>query len=80
MTKKFRLQGLGCANCAAKMEAAINKLEGVKEATVNFMTAKMIIEGDEDKMPSIIQEAEKIIKRLEPDVILKKANIHWLFA
>ena len=73
MTKKFRLQGLGCANCAAKMETAISKLEGVKEASVNFMTTKMIIEGDEDKMPAILKEAEKIVKRLEPDVVIKKA-------
>ncbi len=72
MTKRFRLQGLGCANCAAKMEAAINKLEGVKEATVNFMTTKMIIEGDDSKMPSIIQEAERIVKKFEPGVVLKK--------
>ena len=73
MTKRFRLQGLGCANCASKMESAINKLDGVKEASVNFMTTKMIIEGDEDKMPSIVQETEKIIKKFEPDVIMKKA-------
>ena len=73
MTKRFRLQGLGCANCASKMESAINKLEGVKEASVNFMTTKMFIEGDEDKMPSIVQEAEKIIKKFEPDVVMKKA-------
>jgi cation transport ATPase len=72
MTKRFRLQGLGCANCASKMESAINKLEGVKEASVNFMTTKMFIEGDEDKMPSIVQEAEKIIKKFEPDVVMKK--------
>ncbi|HCS72888.1 MAG TPA: heavy metal transporter [Clostridiales bacterium] len=73
MTKRFRLQGLGCANCAAKIEAAINKLEGVKEASVNFMTAKIIIEGDKDKMPSILQEAERIVKKFEPDVVMKKA-------
>ena len=73
MTKRFRLQGLGCANCANKMESAINKLDGVKEASVNFMTTKMIIEGDENKMPSIVQEAERIVKKFEPDVVMKKA-------
>jgi copper chaperone CopZ len=73
MKKKFVLNGLGCANCAAKMEAAICKLDGVKEATVNFMTTKLIIEGEDDKMPRIIQEAERIVKRIEPDIIMKKA-------
>lgn len=73
MTKKFLLKGLGCASCAAKMESAISKLDGVKEATVNFMTSRLIIEGDDDKMPSIIEQAEKIVKKIEPDVVVKKA-------
>jgi len=73
MRKKFILEGLGCANCAAKMERAINKLTGVKEATVNFMTQKLIIEGEDEKMPEIVQEAEKIIKRIESQVVMKKA-------
>lgn len=63
MKKKFTLKGLECANCAAKMEKAINELDGVKEATVNFMTQKLVIEGEDEKMPTIIQEAEKIVKK-----------------
>lgn len=73
MKKTFRLEGLDCANCAAKMEKAINELDGVKEATVNFMTTKLVIEGEEDKMPEIIAAAEKIIKKIEPDTVMKKA-------
>lgn len=73
MKKKFILEGLGCANCAAKMETAINKLNGVKEATVNFMTQRLVIEGDDDLMPEIIKEAEKIIRKIEPDTRMKKA-------
>ena len=64
MKKKFTLKGLECANCAAKMEKAINELDGVKEATVNFMTQKLVIEGEDEKMPTIIQEAERIVKKL----------------
>lgn len=45
------------------MERAINELDGVKEATVNFMTTKLVIEGDDDKMPTIISEAEKVVKK-----------------
>lgn len=73
MKKKFRLEGLDCANCAAKIETAINKLDGVKEASVNFMTTKLVIEGDDDKMPEIIKEAEKIVRKIEPDTVMKKA-------
>ena len=73
MKKKFILKGLDCADCAAKMERAINKLDGVKEATVNFMTQKLVIEGEDEKMPTIVQEAEKIVKKIEPDTVMKKA-------
>ncbi|HHY81589.1 MAG TPA: heavy metal transporter [Clostridiales bacterium] len=73
MTKKFILKGLGCANCAAKMENAISKLDGVKSASVNFITTKLTIEGEDDRMDEILKEAEKIIKKIEPDVVMKKA-------
>ena len=62
MKKTFRLEGLDCANCAAKMERAIEKLDGVDNVTINFMTTKMIIEGQDDKMPTIISEVDKIIQ------------------
>lgn len=73
MKKTYRLSGLDCANCAAKMEKAINDLDGVVNATVNFMTTKMVIEADDEKMDEILISAEKIIKKLEPQVVLKKA-------
>ncbi|NMA02739.1 MAG: heavy metal transporter [Clostridia bacterium] len=71
MKKKFKLEGLECANCAAKMEKLISDLDGVKEATVNFITQKLVIDGEREKMPEIIIAAEKIIKDLEPDTTLK---------
>lgn len=73
MTKTFRLDGLCCANCAAKIEKKISGLDGVKDATVNFMTTKLVIDAQEDKMESIITDSEKIIKKIEPDVVMKKA-------
>ncbi|EHR36761.1 cation transporter [Facklamia languida] len=73
MKKKFILEGLDCANCAAKMEQAINELDGVNKVTVNFMTTKLVIEGEEEKMPAILAEAEKIVKKFEPDTRMKKA-------
>ncbi|GAA4294785.1 heavy metal-associated domain-containing protein [Anaerocolumna aminovalerica] len=73
MKKTFRLEGLGCANCAAKMEREINKLDGVQSATVNFMTTKMVLECEDDKLETIVPAAEKIIKKIEPSVTMKKA-------
>jgi len=71
MKKTFKLMGLECANCAAKMENDINKLAGVKQATVNFLTTKMVIEAEDDKMPEIVEEAKKIICKYEPHVVMK---------
>lgn len=73
MKKSFRLKGLDCANCAAKMEESISKLDGVTSATVNFMTTKLVIEGDDGKMTGIIESARAIVKKLEPDVVMEKA-------
>lgn len=73
MKKKFILEGLDCANCAAKMENDISKLDGVKSASINLITTKLIIEAVDEKMQFIIESAEKIVKKYEPDVIFKRA-------
>lgn len=67
MKKTFKLIDLDCANCAAKMEAAIKKLDGVTDATVSFMTQKMTIEGDDARFDDIVKEAVKVCKKVEPD-------------
>ncbi|MEL7647588.1 MAG: cation transporter [Sedimentibacter sp.] len=72
MKKTFKLEGLDCANCTAKIEREVSSLDGVDSAVVNFMTTKMVIEGEEDKMASIIAAAEKIVKKYEPHVVFKK--------
>jgi copper chaperone CopZ len=71
MKKTFMLDGLECANCAAKMQEGIGKMDGVSSATVNFITAKLIIEGEADKMDGIVKAAGKLIRKLEPDVIMR---------
>jgi copper chaperone CopZ len=73
MKKTFRLVGLDCANCAAKIEREISKLDGVQSAAVNFMTTKLVMECEDEKMETIVQAAEKIVKKIEPDVVMKKA-------
>ena len=73
MKKKFKLIDLDCANCAAKMEDAIKKLDGVNDASVSFMTQKMMIDADDEKFDQVLQEAIKCISNVEPDckVVLK---------
>ena len=73
MKKKFKLQDLDCANCAAKMEEAIKKIDGVNDASVSFMTQKMMIDAEDEKFDAVLEEAVKCISRVEPDckVILK---------
>ena len=73
MKKSFKLEDLDCANCAAKMEAAINKLDGVQSATVSFMTQKLTIEAEDERFDEVVKAAVKCVARVEPDcrVILK---------
>ncbi len=73
MKKNFRLVGLDCANCAAKMERGIQKIEGVSAATVNFMTLKLSLEFDEDKKDSILPAVEAAIHKVDSAVVMKKA-------
>ena len=56
MKKTFMLEYLYCAHCAAKMEDAINKLEGVNKATVNFLAQKMTVDAVDDRFDEIMQE------------------------
>lgn len=66
MKKKFKMIDLDCANCAAKMEAAINKIDGVESAVISFMTQKLTIEADESRFDAIMAEANKVCKKVEP--------------
>ena len=67
MKKVFKLEDLDCANCAAKMERAINKIDGVTSATVSFMAQKLNIEADEERFDDIMKEVVKTCKKVEPD-------------
>lgn len=67
MKKKFKLIDLDCANCAAKMEDAIKKIDGVTDANVSFMMQKMTIEADDERFDAIMQEVVKVCRKVEPD-------------
>ena len=73
MKRAFKLEGLNCANCAEKIEREVKALRGVNFASVNFMTAKMVIDGDDVMFDEIVKAAQGIVARYEPDVVVKKA-------
>lgn len=74
MKKVYSIEGIDCANCAAKVENKINKLKGINDATLNFMTSKLSIEfdsSDENDVKEIIEEVKRIVAKMEPDAKLR---------
>ena len=67
MKKTYKLEDLDCANCAAKMEDAIKKIDGVTNASVSFIMQKMTIEAADDRFYQILKDVLKTIKKVEPD-------------
>ena len=67
MKKKFKLEDLCCANCAAKMEAGIQKIAGVQNANINFMMQKLTVEAEDDVFDQVMEEVVKVCKKIEPD-------------
>ncbi len=67
MKKKYNLENLECAHCAAKMEEAIKNIEGVKDVSINFMTQKLSIEAEDDKFDEVMKQAVAACKKIEPD-------------
>ncbi|MBD5086275.1 MAG: heavy-metal-associated domain-containing protein [Clostridiales bacterium] len=67
MKKVFKLEDLDCANCAAKMERAIAKINGVTSANVSFMSQRLTIEADDARFDEIMKEVVKTCKKVEPD-------------
>ena len=73
MKRSYKLEGLDCANCAAKLEKKLLGIDGADNASVNFMTLKLSIEAADDKMDMVLDKAMNIIKKEEPDVKVKRA-------
>ena len=67
MKKTFRLEDLDCAVCAAKMEDAVKKIDGVSDASVSFMSQKMTIDADDARFDEIVKTVVKVCKKVEPD-------------
>lgn len=71
MKKKFAMVDLDCANCAAKMEAAIKKIDGVNDASVSFVMQKLTVDADDSHFDEIMKQIVKVCKKVEPDCEIK---------
>lgn len=73
MKKMYMLEDLDCANCAAKMEEAIKKIEGVTYARVSYLAQKLALEADDAVYDAVLAEVVRTCKRIEPDctILLK---------
>lgn len=75
--KEFILQGLDCANCAGKIEARVQKISGINNASLNFMSKTLTIEiGATDKTNMIVSEISNIVKEIEPDVVVREKSVN----
>ena len=66
MKKRYKFE-VDCANCAAKVEEAVKKINGVNDASVNFMAQKMTIDADDARFDEILKEVVAVSKKVEPD-------------
>lgn len=67
MKKKFKITGLDCGHCASRLEEALNKIEGIDSAKVNFLTQKVTIEAEEENMERVCEEVKVVTKKTLPD-------------
>ena len=67
MKKRYKLTDLDCANCAAKMEGAIKKIDGVNDATVSFLTQKLTLDAEDARFEAVLDEVVRVCKKVEPD-------------
>lgn len=65
MKKIYKMENLDCANCAAKMEAAISKIDGVESCSISFMAQKMTLNCDENKLDDILTLAQNAVKKVD---------------
>ena len=72
MHRSFKIQNLGCANCAAKMENDINKLDGVSKASISFMTQRLTLDADDTRFDDIVNECDHICKKYEPETSITR--------
>ena len=67
MKKRYKITGLDCGHCAARLEEALGKINGVNDAKVNFLTQRVTLEIDDNNIDSICDEVIKVTKKTLPD-------------
>lgn len=67
MKKVLKIENLDCANCAAKLERRISKIDGVVKANVNFIGERLTLEADDERFDAVLQETIRLAKIVEPD-------------
>ena len=68
MIKKYNMENVDCANCAAKMEEGIKKLDGVNDARVNFLTQKLVLDTDREDIDVLMKDILKVCQKIDGDV------------
>ena len=71
MKKIIRISGLCCANCAAKLEVALNKIDGVNSAKLNFMAERIVFDIEAVKYDAAVDMIKATFNKLEPDMEYK---------
>lgn len=72
MKKRFRLTGLDCAVCAARLEDAIRKTEGVRGASVGFLTQSLMIDADDTRFDAVLDAVTAVCRRVEPECVISR--------
>ena len=72
MKMKFKIKGIDCANCAVELERAIQKIDGVTEASLSFMTEKLVMEIEDDRKDEVLKNLKKVVKKEEPDCTIEE--------
>ena len=67
MKKIIKLEGLCCANCAAKIEEGVKKLDGVNSASLSFMTQRLIMEVEDGREDELVEAARAVAAKVEPE-------------
>lgn len=76
LVKEFILDGLDCANCASKIEAKVNDIDGIKQAQMNFANKTLTVEIENDeKLDEILAETKKIVNRIELGINIREKSI-----
>lgn len=66
MKKRYKFV-IDCANCAAKVEEAVKKIDGVNSISINFMAQKLVLDADDARYDDVLSQVIATAKKVEPD-------------